>query len=160
MPARHSSRATTSRRPHLSLGRRVAIRTLVSYLIAFATLRVITAIIQFNIFPNGPFHFVMTKSGLHIHHLFWGILLLMATGFVALATRAPEWHLRIAIVFGIALGLTLDEFAMWLRLADVYWTPQGIESLKAGAVVAALLALYGFGQPLWHAIVRDLFARR
>jgi hypothetical protein len=147
-------------RPHLSLNRRVAIRTLVSYLITFAILRVITAIIQFNVFPNGPFHFVMTKSGLHIHHLFWGILLLMATGFAALATRAPEWHLRIAIVFGIALGLTLDEFAMWLRLADVYWTPQGVESLKAGAVVAALLALYAFGQPLWHAMIRELFTQR
>jgi len=98
----------SSRRPQLSLGRRVAIRTLVSYLITFAILRVITAIIQFNVLPNGPFHFVMTKSGLHIHHLFWGILLLMATGFGALATRAPQWHLRIAIAFGIALGLTLD----------------------------------------------------
>jgi hypothetical protein len=160
-PARHSRHAaTTSRRPQLSLGRRVAIRTLVSYVITFGIMRVITAIIEFDIFPNGPFRFVMTKSGLHIHHLFWGILLLMATGFAALATRAPDWHLRIAIVFGIALGLTLDEFAMWLRLADVYWTPQGVESLKAGALVAALLALYGFGLPLWHAIFKDLFRRR
>jgi hypothetical protein len=63
-------------------------------------------------------------------------------------------------VFGIALGLALDEFAMWLRLADVYCTPEGIESLKAGAVVAALLALYAFGQPLWHAVVKDMFSRR
>jgi hypothetical protein len=149
----------THHRPHLTLGRRIAIRTLVSYLVTFALLRVITAIIQFNIFPNGPFHFVVTKSGLHIHHLFWGILLLMATGFAALTTRAPAWHLRIAIAFGIALGLTLDEFAMWLRLADVYWSPEGVESLKASAAVAALLALYGFGQPLWHAIIRDVFAR-
>lgn len=160
MAARPSSRATATRRSPLSLGRRVAIRTLVSYLITFAVLRVITAIIQFDIFPNGPFRFVMTKSGLHIHHLFWGILLLMATGFAALASRAPQWHLRIALVFGIALGLTLDEFAMWLRLADVYWTPQGVESLKAGAVVAALLALYGFGLPLWHAVVRDVLRSR
>lgn len=138
----------------------MAIRTLVSYVITFAILRVITAIIYYDVFPNGPFHFVITKSGLHIHHLFWGILLLMATGFGALATRAPRWHLRIALVFGIALGLTLDEFAMWLRLADVYWTPQGVESLKAGAVVAALLGIYGFGQPVWHAVIQDLFARR
>ena len=147
---------TTQPRLRLSLGRRVAVRTLVSYLLTFGILRIITAIIQFDLWPGGPFHFVITKGGLHIHHLFWGILLLMATGFGALATRAPAWHLRIAIAFGIALGLTLDEFAMWLRLADVYWTPEGVESLKAGAAVAALLALYGFGFPLWHAIARDL----
>jgi hypothetical protein len=96
---------------------------------------------------------------LHIHHLFWGILLLMLTGFVALATRDPKWHLRIALVFGVALGLTLDEFALWLRLADVYWSPEGVESLKAGAAAAALLATYGFGQPFWHAVVRDLAGR-
>ena len=150
------------RRQHfsqLSLGRRVAIRTLIAFLSTFALLRVLTAIIRYDVFPHGPFRFVVTKSGLHIHHLFWGILLLMATGFAALATRAPTWHLRISIVFGIALGLTLDEFAMWLRLADVYWSPEGIESLKASAVVAALLGLYGFGQPFWHAVVRDLFER-
>jgi hypothetical protein len=139
----------------LDPGRRIALRTLTAFLVTFAVLRVITAIIHFEIFPHGPFRYLITASGLHIHHLFWGILLLMATGFAALTTRSERWHLRIALVFGIALGLTLDEFAMWLRLADVYWSPQGVESLKAGAVTAALLGLYVFGQPLWHGLVRD-----
>ena len=98
---------------------------------------------------------MITKTGLHIHHLFWGILLLMITGFGALASREERWHLRIAIVFGVALGLTLDEFALWLRLADVYWTPEGIESIKAIAVAAAILAAYGFGLPFWHDLVRN-----
>jgi len=141
----------------LALGRRVAVRALIAFIAMFAVLRALTAIIHFQLFPHGPFRNLVTRSGLHIHHLFWGILLLMATGFAALATRDPKWHLRIAIVFGLALALTLDEFALWLRLADVYWSPEGIESLKAGAFVGALLALYGFGQPAWHAIARDLF---
>src|ERR1700722_10644275 len=140
----------------LSLGRRGALRTLFPFLAPFSLLRLITATIHYDLWPNGPFHYVITKGGLHIHHLFWGILLLMVTGFLALATRNPRWHLRIAIVFGIALGLTLDEFALWLRLADVYWSPEGVESLKAGAVAAAVLAGYGFGQPFWHAAVRDV----
>jgi hypothetical protein len=143
----------------LDLGRRIALRTLAAFLVTFGVLRIITAIIHFELFPHGPFRNLVTSSGLHIHHLFWGILLLMLTGFVALATRAETWHLRMAIVFGIALGLTLDEFALWLRLADVYWSPEGIESLKAGATVAALLGIYVFGQPFWHAIVRDLAHR-
>src|SRR3981189_3891033 len=101
----------------LDLGRRVALRTLAAFLVSFLILRVITAIIHFEMLPHGPFRNLVTKSGLHIHHLFWGILLLMATGFGALATRAPKWHLRIAIAFGVALALTLDEFPLWLRLA-------------------------------------------
>src|SRR3989475_10101866 len=144
----------------LDLGRRIALRVLIAFLVSLSSLRVITAIIHYELFPHGPFRNLVTASGLHIPHLFWGILLLMLTGFVALATREEAWHLRIAGVFGIALGLTLDEFALWLRLADVYWSPEGIESLKAGAVVAAVLGVYGFGQPFWHAVVRDLFSRR
>jgi len=126
----------------------------------FLVLRAITAIIHFQLFPHGPFRNLVTRSGLHIHHLFWGILLLMATGFSALATRDPKWHLRIAVVFGVGLALTLDEFALWLRLADVYWDPEGVESLKAGAFAAAFLGLYGFGLPAWHAMVRDLIRPR
>jgi hypothetical protein len=144
----------------LDLGRRIALRALAAYLVAFAVLRAITAIIHYDLFPHGPFRYLITANGLHIHHLFWGILLLMITGFAALATRSEVWHLRIAILFGVALGLTLDEFAMWLRLADVYWSPEGIESVKAGAVVAALLGLYAFGAPFWHGLVRDVKASR
>jgi hypothetical protein len=141
----------------LDLGRRVALRALFAFLITFCILRVLTAIIHFNIFPHGPFRNLVTASGLHIHHLFWGILLLMATGFIALATRAEKWHLRVAIIFGVALGLTLDEFALWLRLADVYWSREGIESIKAATVVTAFLAVYAFGQPFFHAVARDFF---
>ena len=144
----------------LNLGRRVAIRTLAAFVVTFVALRIIIAVIHFQLMPRGPFRNVVTESGLHIHHLFWGILLLMVTGFAALATRAPTWHLRIALVFGIALALTLDEFALWLRLADVYWAPEGVESIKAGALVAALLGVYAYGQPAWHAAVRDIIHRR
>ena len=139
----------------LSLSRRVALRVLAAFLATVALLRIFTAIIHYQLFPHGPFRDVITKTGLHIHHLFWGILLLMITGFGALASRAERWHLRIAVVFGIALGMTLDEFALWLRLTDVYWSPEGIESIQAIAVVAAILAAYGFGLPFWHARVRD-----
>src|SRR5437660_11641794 len=128
----------------LGLSRRIALRVLIAFLVTFALLRIITAIIHYELMPHGPFRNLVTASGLHIHHLFWGILLLMSTGFIALATRAEKWHLRVAIIFGVALGLTLDEFALWLRLADVYWSPEGIESIKAATVVTAFLAVYAF----------------
>jgi hypothetical protein len=137
----------------LDLGRRVALRTLLSFLAMFAILRALTAVIHFHLVPV---HDVVTRSGLHIHHLFWGILLLMVTGFAALASRDPAWHLRIAVVFGCALALTLDEFALWLRLADVYWTREGLASLRAGAVAAAILGVLAFGGPAWRGIWREM----
>jgi hypothetical protein len=90
---------------------------------------------------------VITKSGLFIHHLFWGIWLLMPTGFAALACATSGGTCGSPSCTASNSALTLDEFALWLRLADVYWTPQAIESLKVSAAVAALLALYGFAPP-------------
>ncbi len=127
-------------------------RALVAFLVMFGFLRALTAIIHFQLLP---IHNIVTSSGLHIHHLFWGILLLMVVGFAALATRDPAWHLRIAVVFGCAMALTLDEFALWLRLADVYWSREGLASLKAAAVAAAVLALFAFGAPVLRGIWRD-----
>ncbi|HTA35306.1 MAG TPA: hypothetical protein VK761_01225 [Solirubrobacteraceae bacterium] len=82
---------------------------------------------------------VETKSGLHLHHLVWGICLMMGSGFLnfALAPSSPGLEL-LAAAFGIGAGLTLDEFALWVRLEDVYWSQEGRISLDA-VVVATLL---------------------
>ncbi len=138
----------------LSLGRQVALKALFAFLITMAVLRGITYSIHYHL---APIHDIVVRGGLHIHHLFWGILLLMIVGMAALATRAPKWHLRIAVVYGVALGLTLDEFALWLHLADVYWDPVGRESLEAAAAAAALLGVYGAGWPWFNAVIGDLF---
>ena len=82
---------------------------------------------------------VTTKGGLHLHHLVWGIVLILSSGFLsfALAPDSP-WDEVLAAAFGVGAGLTLDEFALWVRLEDVYWTQDGRASLDA-VVIAALL---------------------
>jgi hypothetical protein len=75
----------------------------------------------------------------HIHHLVWGISLLLASGFTAFVSDldAPWWQIT-AVAFGVGAGLTLDEFALWLRLSDVYWSEEGRESIDA-VIVCTLL---------------------
>jgi hypothetical protein len=82
---------------------------------------------------------VETASGLHIHHLVWGIVTIMATGFAMFAFQ-PEspWPEILAALFGIGCGLTLDEFALWLHLEDVYWAKEGRASVDA-VIVATLI---------------------
>jgi hypothetical protein len=46
------------------------LRALAAFLVSFAALRLITAIIHYDLFPHGPFRNLITTSGLHIHHLF------------------------------------------------------------------------------------------
>ena len=69
-----------------------------------------------------------------------------APGFLAFAAplEAPWWHF-IAIGFGVGAGLTMDEFALWVRLHDVYWTQEGRASLDATVVAAAFAALVVLG---------------
>ena len=82
---------------------------------------------------------VETSSGLHIHHLVWGILTIMLTGFLAFSFQPDSpWIELLAVGFGIGCGLTLDEFALWLHLEDVYWTEEGRSSVDA--VIVAVIA--------------------
>jgi hypothetical protein len=82
---------------------------------------------------------VTTKGGLHLHHLVWGIVLVLLTGFLNFALRpASPGSEILAAAFGIGAGLTLDEFALWVHLEDVYWSKEGRSSIDA-VVVATLL---------------------
>jgi hypothetical protein len=82
---------------------------------------------------------VTTGSGLHLHHLVWGIVLMMLAGFLGFITEhsSPVTEI-LAAGFGVGMGLTLDEFALWIHLRDVYWAEEGRESLDA-VVVATLI---------------------
>jgi hypothetical protein len=93
---------------------------------------------------------VETKSGTHIHHLVWGILLLLSMGYVGIATDlGSPWLELVAIAFGIGMGLTLDEFALWLNLEDVYWQSKGRQSIDAVIVATSLLLIALLGLQFW-----------
>ena len=93
---------------------------------------------------------VETKGGTHIHHLVWGILLVITMGYLGLAFDFGDpWLEFVAIAFGIGLGLTLDEFALWLNLEDVYWKDKGRESIDAVVITAALMVLTLLGLQFW-----------
>ena len=79
----------------------------------------------------------------HIHHLVWGICLLLASGLLAVAVQPPLGVT--AIVFGIGAALTLDEFALWLHLEDVYWSEQGRQSVDAVIVFAVVTGFMVLG---------------
>jgi len=70
----------------------------------------------------------------HIHHLVWGICLLLVSGLLAVAVQPPLGVT--AVIFGVGAALTLDEFALWLHLDDVYWSEQGRQSIDAVIVFA------------------------
>jgi hypothetical protein len=89
-------------------------------------------------------------GGTHIHHLVWGILLLLICGYVGAVERPDEpWSHIVVAGLGIGAGLTMDEFALWLNLRDVYWEEEGRRSIDAVIVVAILAGLAVTGLRAW-----------
>jgi hypothetical protein len=129
------------------------------FLVTFGVVRSITHLIKAGV---GPFHNVST-GGLHIHHLVWGIFLLLLVGYVWLIqegtgqSRFPSWFSRAtAFAYGIGAALTLDEFALWLNLQDVYWAGKGRESVDAVLIFAAFLSVGIWGFPFLAGLIREL----
>jgi hypothetical protein len=84
-------------------------------------------------------------AGNHVHHQVFGILIIIGTGIVLVSATPQGAALdAAAAVFGVGVGLTVDEFALWLRLRDVYWTSEGRKSVDAiFCVLAVTGALIG-----------------
>jgi len=126
----------------------------VSFFLTFVGVRLLVASITHH---AGPFGWVEV-GGRHIHHLVWGILLLLITGYAELAevgtgdgSVAIFLSRLLALAYGIGAALTLDEFALWLNLdAAAYWSRQGRESIDAVVLFGALLAMGTWGAPLFR----------
>ena len=71
-------------------------------------------------------------AGHHVHHQVFGILIIIGAGIV-LVSETPHGAAldAAAAVFGVGVGLTVDEFALWLHLEDVYWSREGRKSVDA-----------------------------
>jgi hypothetical protein len=132
--------------------RLIAAWMLGSFLVVFLVTRAIVRLIRSG---RGPFR-NQSIGGVHIHHLVHGIVLMLVAGAGEFLYR-PEgaWQIVLAVAFGAGAALTLDEFALWLHLEDVYWSEQGRVSVDAVLVVAAVGALLVLGANPFGAASED-----
>ena len=80
-----------------------------------------------------------------IHHFVPGIVLAFVAGTAGFVTRDQQLEARLAVPFGVGMGLTLDESALLLELDDVYWSREGILSVQITLAVMAILASVALG---------------
>ena len=92
----------------------------------------------------GPFRNVRLGRR-HIHHFVPGIALAFVSGTAAIVTRDEALDPKLAIPFGVGMGLTLDESALLLQLEDVYWTDEGILSVQVTLAVTSMLGALALG---------------
>jgi len=127
----------------------------VSFFLTFAIVRGMVFCIRHQI---PPFHYVV-MGGRHIHHLVPGILILLAVGYGWLCEfgTGSDSSSRfasglMALLYGVGSALTLDEFALWLNLKDVYFVREGRSSIDAIILFGSLLAIGGWGAPLFSGL--------
>jgi hypothetical protein len=75
---------------------------------------------------------------------------------LGIGTRGRAGSRATSIVYGAGAALTLDEFALWLNLEDVYWAKQGRESVDAVVLFGALLSIGVWGRPFFRELVREV----
>jgi branched-subunit amino acid transport protein AzlD len=119
---------------------------LVGFILSFAFIRMSTRLQRSPRVPWWPGS-IVSDSGVHLHHLVFGIVTMMVSGAAGFAAFGNSpWTEICAFAFGVGAGLTIDEFALWVYLDDVYWAKEGRSSIDATVIAAAamMLALLGF----------------
>ncbi|WP_319203652.1 hypothetical protein [Streptomyces scabiei] len=112
---------------------------LTAFVLTFLITRVITRLIRAG---RGPFRNISGSGGVHIHHVVPSIVLAVVGGFGSVAGDGHGFGALIsAVLFGMGVGLVLDEFALILHLDDVYWSEEGRQSVEVVVLTAALVGL-------------------
>jgi hypothetical protein len=130
----------------------LARRTLFGFILTFIASRTVVLLIMSKRIPN--FYFFL--RGTHVHHLNYGIFLLVGVcGYVLFWSPTGRGSRTAALLYGVALALTFDEFGMWLHLGGSYWQRTSIDAV---VVVAALLGLIAFAPSIRSFQTRHLRA--
>ena len=115
---------------------------LAAFLLTFISVRIIVFLIMSRTIPDLYLHL----GGTHVHHLNYGIFLLSAVaGYLVLARPTGRKLQRAAVLYGIGMALTFDEFGMWIHLGGSYWQRASWDAI---IVLAASFALIAFAHSL------------
>lgn len=127
---------------HRETAHRLARITLFGFIVTFALSRVFVFLIMAQLIHN--FYFFLGRT--HVHHLNYGIFLLSAIcGYSVFRRPVGRAAELVALLYGVAMGLTFDEFGMWLHLGGGYWQRASVDAV---IVVAAAFAFVGFAKSI------------
>jgi hypothetical protein len=146
---------------HTSIPDRPRRRVFLASVAFFVTFLGVRLLVFFVVRGEGPFNWVV-MGGKHIHHLVWGILILLLVGYGWLLdlgrAHSPMSILLsriMSIAYGAGAALTLDEFALWLNLdPDAYWARSGRVSIDAIVLFGSLLMIGAWGAPFFQSLKR------
>lgn len=93
---------------------------------------------------------VIRVQGFHIHHLYYGVLLILASSTIMVFATDVRTRWDTALIFGAGLGLVADEIGL-LIVRVPYWAIISLAPVAAGGLALYLATLY----KLWTVGRRD-----
>lgn len=126
-----------------------------TFLITFILSRLTVYLVLDRMMPN----FFLTIHGVHIHHFAYGVFIIAVVGLY-MFIRRPEPETKrfyfALMLYGVGLGLTVDEFGMWIRLEDDYWVRQ---SYDAAIITIFVLLNIGYFDSIRHLFTSKFWNR-
>ena len=123
--------------------RHLARLTFVAFLLTFIGARTIVILIMSRTMPDLFLHL----GGTHVHHLNYGIFLLSTVAAILLFAELNNAQASVcALLYGVSMALTFDEFGMWLHLGGSYWQRASFDAVVVILGIFGLLAFF----PRWQ----------
>jgi hypothetical protein len=119
-----SSQSKKAANPHFS------VLALAFFMISFLVARTFTTL--------SPSTVILVGGGIHIHHFWFGLILLAVGGWMGIVNQNQQIDQLAAVLYGAGGGLIADEVGLLLTFGD-YWT--GLTY----TLVVAFLALVSLG---------------
>jgi hypothetical protein len=120
-----------------------SVLALLSFITAFAIARIFTTL-----FPTT----VVVNSGIHFHHFWYGLAMVIVAGWLGIASTNPKYRPVLAIIFGLGGGLIADELGLLLTFGN-YGSPLTYP-IVMGIIICVILIIM-----FWHSkdvLVGDL----
>lgn len=132
-------------------GKEIPFLIMISFFSTFCISRLFT-----HLFPS----IFLGVRDTHIHHFAYGILLLVFIGYFLLTQpRTTRTRLKLSLLYGIALGLAFDEFAMWIQLEDDYYDRSNFDAVVIISLILANIIYFDDFYHKWGHRLTSLFRR-
>jgi hypothetical protein len=80
----------------------------------------------------------VVRSGIHFHHFWYGLAMVVSTGWLGISLSNERLSRNLAIIFGLGAGLIGDEVGLLLTFGD--YTSSLTEIFFVGAIAFVILA--------------------
>src|SRR5437660_2078490 len=114
-------------------------RTIFRHGLAFyGTLAFVASFLGARLFATLNPTVTVVRGGIHFHHFWYGLAMVVSTGWLGITLSNERMGRNLAIVFGLGAGLIGDEVGLLLTFGD--YTSNLTEIFFVGAVAFIILA--------------------